>query len=84
MRRKKKMAEKEQKLTIMKDEKEYEFLYSELSDEGKAQYNRANELAGQMMRLEQQLNELRFLANHYVRFVTDELDEKELDDNKKK
>lgn len=84
MRRKKKMAEKEQKLTIMKDEKEYEFLYSELSDEGKAQYNRANELAGQMMRLEQQLNELRFLANHYVRFVTDELDEKELDDKKKK
>lgn len=78
------MAEKEQKLTIMKDEKEYEFLYSELSDEGKAQYNRANELAGQMMRLEQQLNELRFLANHYVRFVTDELDEKELDDKKKK
>jgi hypothetical protein len=78
------MAEKEQKLTIMKDEKEYTFLYSELSDEAKAQYNRANELAGQLMRLEQQSNELRFLANNYVRFVTDELDNKEVDEKEKK
>ena len=48
------MSDKEQKLTIMKDDKEYKFLYSELTDEAKAQYNRANELAGQLMRLEQQ------------------------------
>ena len=78
------MSDKEQKLTIMKDDKEYEFLYSELTDEAKAQYNRANELAGQLMRLEQQANELRFLANNYVRFVTDELDNKEVDEKEEK
>jgi hypothetical protein len=78
------MSDKEQKLTIMKDDKEYKFLYSELTDEAKAQYNRANELAGQLMRLEQQANELRFLANNYIRFVTDELDNKEVDEKKEK
>jgi len=78
------MSDKEQKLTIMKDDKEYKFLYSELTDEAKAQYNRANELAGQLMRLEQQANELRFLANNYVRFVTDELDNKEVDEKEEK
>jgi len=78
------MSDKEQKLNIMKDDKEYEFLYSELTDEAKAQYNRANELAGQLMRLEQQANELRFLANNYVRFVTDELDNKEVDEKEEK
>ena len=57
----------------MNDGKEIEFLYSELSEEAQAQYNRANELAGQLMRLEQQSNELRFLANNYIRFVIDEL-----------
>jgi len=78
------MSDKEQKLTIMKDDKEYKFLYSELTDEAKAQYNRANELAGQLMRLEQQANELRFLANNYIRFVIDELDNKEVDEKKEK
>jgi len=78
------MSDKEQKLAIMKDDKEYKFLYSELTDEAKAQYNRANELAGQLMRLEQQANELRFLANNYVRFVTDELDNKEVDEKEEK
>lgn len=71
------MAKKEEKLTIMNDGKEIEFLYSELSEEAQAQYNRANELAGQLMRLDQQSNELRFLANNYIRFVVDELDKKE-------
>jgi len=77
------MAEKEQKLTIMNDGKEIEFLYSELTEEAQAQYNRANELAGQLMRLEQQANELRFLANNYIRFVIDEL-EKDVDEKKEK
>jgi hypothetical protein len=36
------------------------------------------------MRLEQQSNELRFLANNYVRFVIDELSDKEVDDKEKK
>lgn len=77
------MAEKEQKLTIMNDGKEIEFLYSDLTEEAKAQYNRANELAGQLMRLDQQANELRFLANNYIRFVIDEL-EKDVDDKEEK
>ena len=69
---------------IMNEGKEVEFSLSELSDEAKAQYNRANELAGQMMRLDQQANELRFLANNYIRFVIDELDNKDVDDKEKK
>lgn len=77
------MAKKEEKLTIMNDGKEIEFLYSGLSEEAQAQYNRANELAGQLMRLDQQANELRFLANNYIRFVIDEL-EKDVDDNEEK
>lgn len=77
------MAKKEEKLTIMNDGKEIEFTMSDLSDEGKAQYNRANELAGQLMRLDQQANELRFLANNYIRFVINEL-EKDVDDNEEK
>ena len=68
------MAKKEEKLTIMNDGKEIEFLYSDLTEEAQAQYNRANELAGQLMRLDQQANELRFLANNYIRFVIDELE----------
>tara|TARA_R100000234_G_C4996423_1_gene178178 strand:+ start:66 stop:299 length:234 start_codon:yes stop_codon:yes gene_type:complete len=77
------MVKKEEKLTIMDNGKEVEFLYSELSEEAKAQYNRANELAGQLIRLDQQANELRFLANNYVRFVIDEL-EKDVDDKEEK
>ena len=68
----------------MDNGKEIDFYLSELSDEAKAQYNRANELAGQMMRLDQQANELRFLANNYIRFVIDELDNKDVDDKEKK
>ena len=78
------MSKKEEKLMIMNEGKEVEFYLSELSDEAKAQYNRANELAGQLMRLDQQVNELRFLANNYIRFVIDELDNKDVDDKEKK
>jgi hypothetical protein len=77
------MSKKEEKLVIMNDGKEIEFVMSDLSDEAKAQYSRANELAGQLMRLDQQANELRFLANNYIRFVIDEL-EKDVDDNEEK
>tara|TARA_R110002020_G_scaffold72640_1_gene186816 strand:+ start:68 stop:325 length:258 start_codon:yes stop_codon:yes gene_type:complete len=79
---------KEEKLVIMNDGKEIEFLYSELSEEAKAQYARANELAGQLMNVERQMNELRFLANNYIRFVIDELEsdnsEQEVVDDKEK
>jgi hypothetical protein len=74
---------KEEKLVIMNDGKEIEFVMSDLSDEAKAQYTRANELAGQLMQIDRQANELRFLANNYIRFVIDEL-EKEVDEKEEK
>jgi hypothetical protein len=74
---------KEEKLVIMNDGKEIEFVMSDLSDEAKAQYARANELAGQLMQIDRQANEVRFLANNYIRFVIDEL-EKEVDDKEEK
>lgn len=67
----------------MNDGKEIEFVMSDLSDEAKAQYSRANELAGQLMQIDRQGNELRFLANNYIRFVIDEL-EKEVDEKEEK
>ena len=78
------MSKEDKKQMITHEGKEYEFTMDELSLEAQAQYGRANELAGQLMRLEQQSNELRFLANKYVRFVIDELSDKEVDDKKKK
>ena len=78
------MSKEDKKQMITHDGKEYEFTMDELSLEAQAQYGRANELAGQLMRLEQQSNELRFLANNYVRFVIDELSDKEVDDKEKK
>ena len=75
----------DKKLKLVLDDKEYEFEIEDLSQEGKAQYTRANQLAGELMRLDQQSNELRFLANNYIRFVTDELDkDKSVDDKSKK
>ena len=78
------MSKEDKKQMITQEGKEYEFTMDELSLEAQAQYGRANELAGQLMRLEQQSNELRFLANNYVRFVIDELSDKEVDDKEKK
>ena len=77
------MAKKEENLKMMSGDKELEFYYSDLSKEAQAQFNRANELAGQLIKLEQQSNELRFLANNYARFVIDEL-EKDVDDKEEK
>ena len=70
---------------MMSNGKEIKFLLSDLSEEAKAQYSRANELAGQLIRLEQQVNELRFLASNYMRYVADELEgDKDVDSNDKK
>jgi hypothetical protein len=77
------MSKKEEKLVIMNEGKEIEFVMSDLSDEAKAQYSRANELAGQLMQIDRQANEIRFLANNYIRFVIDEL-EKDVDDKEEK
>jgi|TARA_R110002110_G_scaffold111379_3_gene277399 hypothetical protein len=77
------MDEKEKSVKIMHNEKEYKFLVSDLSNESRAQYQRANSLGLSCMQLEQDLMEKRFLVNNYVSFVTSELD-KEVDDKEEK
>jgi len=77
------MAEKEQKSKIVHNEKEYEFLPSELSDEALAQYRRANQIGSALMQMEQDLMEKRFILNNYISFVVNSLEE-ELDTKKKK
>ena len=49
------MSKEDKKQMITHEGKEYEFTMDELSLEAQAQYGRANELAGQLMRLEQHL-----------------------------
>tara|TARA_R110000787_G_scaffold210148_1_gene320025 strand:+ start:216 stop:449 length:234 start_codon:yes stop_codon:yes gene_type:complete len=77
------MAEKENKIKLTHNEKEYEFLPSELSEEAKAQFQRANQIGSICVQLEQDLMEKRFLLNNYVGFITNELD-KDVDDKEKK
>tara|TARA_R100000742_G_C4269590_1_gene88116 strand:- start:373 stop:606 length:234 start_codon:yes stop_codon:yes gene_type:complete len=77
------MAEKEQKVKLVHNEKEYEFLPSELSEEAIAQYRRANQIGAALMQMEQDLMEKRFLLNNYISFVVAELD-KDVDDKEKK
>tara|TARA_R110001583_G_scaffold51500_6_gene160798 strand:+ start:857 stop:1090 length:234 start_codon:yes stop_codon:yes gene_type:complete len=77
------MAEKEQMMKIMHNEKEYEFLHSELSEEAKAQFLRANQLGAACQQAEQDLMEKRFLLNNYINFVVDELN-KDVDDKEEK
>tara|TARA_R110002051_G_scaffold287010_2_gene349678 strand:- start:382 stop:615 length:234 start_codon:yes stop_codon:yes gene_type:complete len=77
------MAEKETTMKIMHNEKEYEFLASELSDESKAQFRRANQIGAACVQIEQDLMEKRFLLNNYISFVVNELD-KDVDNKKSK
>ena len=77
------MAEKEQKVKIVHNEKEYEFLPSELSDEALAQYRRANQIGSALMQMEQDLMERRFLLNNYLSFVVNNLN-KDVDEKEKK
>tara|TARA_R110002051_G_C8618155_1_gene482862 strand:+ start:283 stop:540 length:258 start_codon:yes stop_codon:yes gene_type:complete len=70
-------AEKERKMKIVHNEKEYEFLASELSDESKAQFQRANQLGVACVQMEQDLMEKRFLLNNYISLIVKELDSKE-------
>jgi len=83
------MVEKEKTMKIVHNEKEYEFLASELSEEARAQLQRANQIGSGCIQLEQDLMEKRFLINNYVGFVVKELDSKEskiltLDSDEKK
>jgi len=67
------------------DDKEYEFYNEDLSEEAKAQYSRANQLALELMQMERASAEKRFVINNYIQFVVNEIDnEKDVDDKKKK
>ena len=77
--------QKEEKNKLMFNEKEYEFYSDELSQEGQAQYGRANQLALEMMQAERALSEKRFVVNNYIQFVVNELeDNKNLDEKEQK
>ncbi len=81
------MAKKDkgQEQVINKDGKEIKFYMDDLSNEAKSQYVRANQLASEVVQLEQVLNEKRFIVNNYVSFVVNELDDnKDVDDKEEK
>ena len=73
----------EKKMKIVHNEKEYEFLPSELSDESRAQFQRANQIGAACVQMEQDLMEKRFLLNNYISFVVADLD-KDVDNKKDK
>ena len=72
----------EQKMIINHNDKEIEFVMSDLSNEGQMSFLRANQLGQEIQNLEQQINERRFLASNYVNGVINELnkDEEEVKD----
>ena len=63
----------EQKMIINHNDKEIEFVMSDLSNEGQMSFVRANQLGQEIQNLEQQINERRFLASNYVNSVINEL-----------
>jgi len=77
--------DKGQEQVINRDGNEIKFYMDDLSNEAKSQYVRANQLASEVMQLEQVLNEKRFIVNNYVSFVVNELDDnKDVDDKEEK
>ena len=64
----------EREQVINRDGEEVKFYLSDLSNEGRMAYVRANQIAQETQMLEQQLTEKRFLANNYINNVLTELD----------
>tara|TARA_R100000808_G_C2137903_1_gene145972 strand:+ start:1109 stop:1351 length:243 start_codon:yes stop_codon:yes gene_type:complete len=75
------MAKKEkgQEQVINVEGKDVKFNIEDLSNEAKAQYGRANQLAAEIVQLEQVLSEKRFIVNNYVSFVVNEVEPKDSD-----
>ena len=71
--------QEEQKMIINHNDKEIEFVMSDLSNEGQMSFVRANQLGQEIQGLEQQINEKRFLASNYVNSVINEIDKDEKD-----
>lgn len=74
--------QEEQKMIINHNDKEIEFVMSDLSNEGQMSFVRANQLGQEVQSLEQQINEKRFLASNYINSVINEInkDEEEVKD----
>ena len=70
---------KETEQTINRDGEEIKFLLSDLSNESRMSYIRANQLAQETQDLEQQINEKKFLANNYISNVLNEIENQEED-----
>ena len=75
------MAKKKEKnlLTLNYGGQEYKFELESLSLEAKAHYNRANEVAAELLRFEQQVAEKKWLTGKYLSFIAAELDDKDKD-----
>tara|TARA_B100000575_G_scaffold234419_1_gene196001 strand:- start:750 stop:1007 length:258 start_codon:yes stop_codon:yes gene_type:complete len=70
---------KETEQIINRDGEEIKFLLSDLSNESRMSYIRANQLAQETQDLEQQVNEKKFLANNYISNVLNEIENQEED-----
>ena len=60
-------------MTLNHDGKQYVFNYEKLSDEAKRQFDRANQVATEMVRLDQRSSELKWVIHKYISFVAGEL-----------
>tara|TARA_R100000278_G_scaffold82434_2_gene63388 strand:+ start:97 stop:333 length:237 start_codon:yes stop_codon:yes gene_type:complete len=74
---KKKNEVNKNEITLNYEGKDYNFEFDSLSEEAKANYRRANEIAVDMMKQEQDVSEKRWLLNRYVAVIVEELDSKD-------
>ena len=74
---KKKNKVNKNEITLNYEGKDYNFEFDSLSEEAKANYRRANEIAVDMMKQEQDVSEKRWLLNRYVAVIVEELDSKD-------
>ena len=71
--------QEEQKMIINHNNKEIEFVMSDLSNEGQMSFVRANQLGQEIQGLEQQITDKRFLASISVNAVITEIEKDETD-----
>lgn len=65
---------KESEQVINRNGKEVKFFMSDLSNDARMSYVRANQMAQEIQQLEMNLTEKRFLANNYINSVLNEID----------
>jgi|TARA_R110000744_G_scaffold195110_1_gene314051 hypothetical protein len=72
----------EQKMIINHNDKEIEFVMSDLSNEGQMSFLRANQLGQEVQGIEQAIKEKRFVASQYINSVLDELNKDDEENDK--